>query len=516
MGVYVILTLLISYCLYRLFRKKRVKLRTLTLQEFNRQNKLRIKGCCEVLESFKTDCRYLLNQCFTIDELRLLINQGIQPGDLRQEIIARIKELKGLPLGFIWHDKQKYEVRLTDYYRDMHIWIVGRTRKGKTTLINNMIKHDIQNGHGVGVICYEYDQFLDILSMIPPHRFDDLIIDPPFNPLYLDDNEDINLKIDETLTLFKRIIENTSSQMDEILRHTLYALIKTPNTTLLDIEKLLDRKNNSFRFRLMNKLHIEEQQFWKNTFPQYPKNVHLPLVHRIGSLVGLPESPCRKILCNPDQSLNFARAMQEGRIMLFNLNDGILGAENANLLGRLIIAKFQTSLMTRATSNDRRPFYFYLDEFQQMMEPESLSKLLARGLKYKLSVVIANQETHQIPSDVLHATLGNVGAIVTFALSYDDSCKLSRELKKEVEPEQIQDLGVGETFCKIDKFCFGMQTYAFKREGKHIEFLIERARENYGVKSEEQLTNIEMICLNENEDIFKKLRPEKVFDDRAN
>ena len=384
--------------------------------------------------------------------------------------------------------------------RARHTYIIGKSGSGKTTLLLNMIHQDLKLGNGLGVIAPEQEMITEgILPYIPENRLDDVVYFNPadpnpvsFNPLHLDEGEDIDLKVDENMTIFKRIMGGeTGPRMDEILRQSFYALIELPKTTLLDIPKLLDRENPHYRQQVIAQLTDPETiHFWRDTYPQFDKNAHLPILNRLSRFTR--SKKIRNTTCQTEKSLNFRQLMDTGKIALFNLSDGILGEQNSQLLGQLIVSKFQQATMSRANipEQQRRQFYLYLDEFQTFTSTASASyeKILSRARKYRLALILAHQQTHQIPIELLREIFGNVSTMVAFMVSYDDAKKLAREFiinqdgKLAPTPtEQFLDLKVGETYCKMAGQSFKMkaQRSAAKPNQDMVEKIIERSRTLY-------------------------------------
>jgi hypothetical protein len=229
--------------------------------------------------------------------------------------------------------------------------------------------------------------------------------------------------------------------------------------------------------------------FWKEVYPSFPKDAHLPITNRIGRF--LSAKNVRAMICSPAESLNFRKSMDSGKIMLFNVSDGLLGEQNSQLLGQLIVAKFQTAVMGRAalTKADRRPFYLYIDEFQTFTGTAGTSyeKILSRARKYKLGLVLAHQQTGQIPVGLLREILGNVSTTICFNVSRSDASRFSREFVTEfdgeivnVPEENILRLTVGQAWCKMGRHAFLMHTYlqnAVASEAR-TAYVIEQARRN--------------------------------------
>ena len=162
--------------------------------------------------------------------------------------------------------------------------------------------------------------------------------------------------------------------------------------------------------------------------------------------------------------------MDDGKIMLFNLSDGILGETNSQLLGQLIVSKFQTATMSRANvaKQKRRPLYLYIDEFQTFtgVAATSYEKILSRARKYRLGLILAHQQTGQIPTELLKEIFGNVSTMISFNVSQRDASRLAKEFITEYDGEMIHipegaflGLKVGQAYCKIGRHSFFMQTY---------------------------------------------------------
>jgi hypothetical protein len=480
---------------------KATRQRELTLQEQKRQERLRVEACGETVLFFANNLGYIARSVISKDEISQLIDNGISPEELATTIAKRIEQAEGLILGYQVFDYIQFNVKLPLDSRQRHLYIVGKSGSGKTNLMRTMIFQDMYYGNGLGVIAPEQEMiFEEILPYIPDHRIDDVILFnpsdpncPSFNPLHLDEGEDVDVKVDEVLTIFSRIISgNSGPRMEELLRQSLYALIGRPGVTLLDIERLLDRTDSSFRSYIINSCKDPQQaHFWQNVYPSFPKDAHLPITNRLGRF--LRPKVIRNILCNPKQSLNFRQVMDEGKILLFNLSDGILGEQNSQLLGQLVVSKFQLAVMSRAQmpKESRRQFFLYVDEFQTFTGTAATSyeKILSRARKYKLGLILAHQQTGQIPTQLLKEILGNVSTSICFLVSREDSSKFSKELITtqngeiiNIPEEEILRLKVGQCWCKIGQYAFLMHTYLADQRPDHerAEYIVQKARFNYG------------------------------------
>ena len=475
----------------------------------------RVRECGEVVLFFANNLGYVARQAIDRDELNELIEGGISPDRLSDLLAQRCADVDGPILGHQFYGGARLPVCLPEDLRTRHVYMVGRSGSGKTTLIRNLVLHDLAAGNGLAVIAPEAELLeQELLPLIPRERWDDVVyVNPsdlgapvPLNPLHLDEGEDLDLKVAETLSILHRLFDEEGGsggapRMETILRQALYTLTQIPDTTLLDLEPLLDRQDDSFRKRMVQQLPDEEgRHFWSNTYPAYPKDAHLAILNRLGRL--LKPKVVRSLLCAPGEGLNIRRCMDEGKVLLFNLSDGILGEQNAQLLGQLVVAKIQLAAMSRANSlkADRRPFYLYVDEFQSFCSTaaSSYEKILSRARKYGLGLILAHQQTGQISESVMREILGNVSTVVAFNVSASDARRLSRELVGEVDgqpvptdPRELLALKVGEAVCKIGRNVLPIVTLPVPGSGSDRvrDEVVRRSRVTHGRPAHARLSS---------------------------
>lgn len=504
LSLYGLIGFLAFHLIRRHVRRERERRRR---DELERQERERVRRCSEVVLFLANNLGYIARESISRDELGELIDNGIRPEDLFDEVMRRIEDQDGLVLGYQnfrveGKGEFKVDVKLTQKYRDRHVYVIGKSGSGKTNLLRCMIYQDIMNGNGIGVIAPEAEMIEEeILPYIPDWRVDDVIYLNPadesspvcFNPLHLDEGEDIDRKVEEAFTIFMRVFDTVSPRMEVILRQSLYALIEREGTTLLDIERLLSREDSSFRNRILKDLKNQETAyFFTEVYPSFPKDAHLPVITRLHRLIK-PRN-VRNIICNPRSSLDFRRAMDDGKIMLFNLSDGILGEGQSQLLGQLIVSKFQMATLSRADmpKEERRRFYLYIDEFQTFtgVAKTSYEKILSRARKYGVGLILAHQQTSQIPYDLLREILGNVSTMISFNISAMDASRMSKEFVTEISgevlhipEEEFLKLRVGEAFCRVGRNSFLMRTYLAENFPRYdlSERVREVSRERYGI-----------------------------------
>jgi hypothetical protein len=472
-----------------------------TAQLSAEEDRRRLAGCEQVVKHYVMAYGFIARECISREELGQKIDEGISPQALEQEICDRMREYPGIILGTAANTPN--EIKLPHSWRQRHIYIVGRSGSGKTNIIKNMIWQSLALGEGIGVLAPELELLTEgILPFIPRHRIDDVVFVNPadtkypisFNPLYVDEGENISEKVGDLVTIFKRIVGETGSRMDFILRRSLYALMERKGSTLLDIERLLSPFDDSLRKEIIRTTKDDRViSFFTDQFPRLSKDATLPIISRLDEF--LHSDIIRSLLCQPGESFDFRTAMDDGRILLFNLSDGLLGVQNARLLGQLIVSKIQLALMSRADtlSGERPPFYLYLDEFQAFVgdNKEAYSTILSRARKYGFGLILAHQQTGQLSPDLLQEILGNVSTMLTFSVSAADAKRLSQEYVfegKPLPPQEFINLRTGQAIGKIGTNIFPLTTYLADRQPdvQQVKLVIERSRQNYASRGRQR------------------------------
>lgn len=413
-------------------------------------------------------------------------------------------------------DASHRPVFMREEERARGLYIIGHPGQGKTTLIQNMILQDMEEGNGLIFLTSEEETFTErLLPFIPRHRLADVVYINPrdtsrpvsFNPLHVNRDENFEQKRSQTITILKRLFAEASSnpapRTEVILSHAVSTLMQIPNSTLEDIPKLVNPYDPSFRKWAVEQIRDErDRTFWTDPsqYARFPKDSHLPLFVRLGPL--LDTSSVRSILCTPGHSFNLRQAMDSGKIVLANLADGILGAKEASIIGQLIVSQLQLATMSRADirEHDRLPFYAYLDEFQKFCNTDSVSydDMLARGRRYRVPLILAHQETGQIPDAIMRGIFGTVSTMAAFTISYADAMKLGREMRVE-EASWLQDQPVGHCYCRLARRTFGLRTDPPPEGGSNeqVEEVIRLSRETFGVTATPRVEPAALVSVNE-------------------
>lgn len=340
---------------------------------------------------------------------------------------------------------------IRDKDRGRHIWVVGKTGTGKSTLIANMVIDDIRKGRGVGVIDPHGDLVETVLNYIPNNRVNDVVYFNPadreypmvINPLEVRSKEEGELVVSGLMSVFTKIWANVwSARMEYMLRNSLLTLTEIPNATLSHVLDLM--ADNNYRSYVIDNIKDQAlKDFWVqeyNKLPErYQKEAIAPIQNKVGQFVTSPM--IRRIIDRPISTIKLDEVMDNSMIFLANLSQGRLGEDNATLLGATLITKFQLAAMNRVDTleKDRVPFNLFVDEFQNFAT-ESFVKILSEARKYRLNLMLANQYMAQIPEEVQHAILGNVGSIVSFRVGASDAVILHKEFGEVFSENDLVNL----------------------------------------------------------------------------
>ncbi len=352
----------------------------------------------------------------------------------------------------------KFGIKLDD--RRRHMYVVGKTGMGKTTMLENMVLNDIYAGHGVGVVDPHGDFAEKIINYIPPHRINDVVyfnpadIDFPigFNILETIDPRYRHLVASGLMGVFKKIWPDVwSARMEYILNNTLLALLEFPNTTLLGINRLL--ADDAYRKRVVRNLKDPViKSFWETEFAgyndRYKQEAVAPVQNKIGQF--LSASVIRNIVAQVKSRINIREIMDNRKIFIMNLSKGRIGEDNSRLLGGMLITKIQLAAMERVDTpeKERKDFFLYVDEFQNFAT-ESFANILSEARKYRLDLTMAHQYMEQLDEMVMAAVIGNVGTLVTFRVGSTDAEILAKEFAPTFIETDLVNLTKFQVYLKL-------------------------------------------------------------------
>ncbi len=380
--------------------------------------------------------------------------------------------------------------------RGRHMYIIGQTGTGKSGLLKLLTLSDVFSDNGFAIIDPHGDYAIDVLSYVPAHRLEDVVYFNPadtefpiaFNPMEVTDPALKNHISSELVGVMKRMFDSWGPRLEYILRYTLLALLDYPNSTMLDITRMLTEK--PFRKDVIS--HVEDpvvRNFWTVEFAswndKFASEAVAPVLNKVGAFTANPM--IRNIIGQPTSSMNIREIMDNGKILVVNLSRGLVGEDNAAIMGALMVTKIQLAAMSRAdipNIDDRRPFYLYVDEFQNFAT-DSFAVILSEARKYGLNLTVANQYTSQMEPEVKDAVFGNVGGVIAFRVGADDATGLQKYFEPQFEAQDLIKLHNRHfvTSMSID----GERTPAFSgmtlnippTNANHIAKIIEHSRLMY-------------------------------------
>ncbi len=387
--------------------------------------------------------------------------------------------------------------------RPKHMYVVGKTGMGKTTLLENMAVQDIRNGEGLGIVDPHGSFAEKMLDYVPKERIKDVIYFNPSDtehPIAFNIMEDVgaehrHLVASGLIGVFKKLWPDVwSARMEYILNNTLLALLEYPDSTLLGVNRMLADKE----YRKMVVANVTDpvvKAFWEQEFAKYTDRFAAEATPAIQNKVGqFTANPLiRNIIGQPKSGFDFRRAMDEKKIILMNLSKGRIGELNSQIIGAMLITKIYLAAMSRAAnpSADWPDFYLYVDEFQNFAT-ESFRDILSEARKYRLALVLAHQYIAQMDETVRDAVFGNVGTHIVFRVGPADAEFLETEFTPEFTTDDIVNLGLASIYLKLSidgvpsrPFSAATLPPILKQGESYRNEIIEYSRKNYcGIQQE--------------------------------
>ena len=341
-----------------------------------------------------------------------------------------------------------------------HVYVIGKTGTGKTTLLETLIRQDIEAGRGCALIDPHGDLVERIAATIPAHRKTDAIYfnvpDPSqpygYNPLLHVSAGLRPLVASGLIDVFKKMWADAwGVRMEHILRNALLALLDQPKAALPDVLSIL----NSKTFRLKILAHVENEQvksFWRDEFPKYSFRNQAdgiaPIQNKVGAFLADPK--LRRIVVPDSGGLRLREIMDQGKVLLVNLSQGKIGTDSAALLGALLVTSLGSAAFSRAYQNEaeRRPFFLYVDEFQTFTTL-ALASMLSELRKFGVGMVMAHQYLQQLDPAISAAVLGNAGTLISFRLGAYDAALIAREFEPVFAPVDLLNLPNHHIYLKL-------------------------------------------------------------------
>jgi len=388
--------------------------------------------------------------------------------------------------------------------RRRHMYLIGKTGMGKTTVIENMIAQDIQAGSGVALVDPHGDIADKILDFIPASRINDIVyfnpadIDYPiaFNVLEQVDSRHRHLIASGLVGVFKKIwADSWGPRLEYVLRNAILALLEYPGSSLLGIMRLLVDK--TYRKKVVNKITDPVvKSFWIDEYSKYPDRFQTEAIAPIQNKVGqfLSTFLIRNIVGQVKSKIDMRDIMDSNKILIMNLSKGRVGEDASALLGAIMITKIQLAAMSRVDTpeEERKDFYLYVDEFQNFAT-ESFANILSEARKYRLNLIIAHQYIEQLDELVAAAVFGNVGTIMTFRIGAADAESLVKEFEPFLTEVDLVNLAKYDVYMKLmidgiasDPFsATTLKPLAIAEVESNREKIIKISRERYAEPKDE-------------------------------
>ena len=358
--------------------------------------------------------------------------------------------------------------------RTKHVYVIGKTGMGKSTLLENMAIQDIKNGNGLAFIDPHGQTAETLLDYIPESRKDDVLYFAPFdtdNPIAFNVMEDVgpdrrHLVVSGLMSVFKKIfVDAWSARMEYILSNTLMALLEYPDATLLGVNRMLSEKE--YRKKVIDNITDPSvKSFWVDEFlkynERYMQEAGDAIKNKIGQFTANPI--IRNIIGQPKSSFDIREMMDQKKIIIMNLSKGLIGESNANLLGSMLTTRIYLAAMSRADMGQEEMrnapnFYFYVDEFQSFANA-TFANILSEARKYKLNLTIAHQYIEQMEEEVRNAVFGNVGTTIAFRVGPFDAEVLETVFSPKFLAPDIVNLGFAQIYLSLMIDGIGSQPFS--------------------------------------------------------
>ena len=433
---------------------------------------------------------------------KLAIPIGVQTMDYtrsdRGEIIPERSDPRVNVLGISDYRSVRVPIGIYDEDRLRHIYVIGKTGVGKSKFFLGLMRDDILNGRGFAVIDPHGDMAEEVMMHMTEDRIKDIIIFDPtdskfpfcFNPLDVSKTESKQILAKGFIDIFRKFFgANWNPKLEHVLRMVFLALLDKPDSTVFDIIRALTDKD--FRYQMIETVQDDVvRNFWTNEFAgwssQFNTEAIMPILNKVGQLLSI--EMIRNIFASSENRLDFRQVMDEGKILIVKLPKGKLQEEIMGFLGAMFVTKlFQAAMGRQSLSlKDRRPFFLYVDEFQNFAT-DTFNEILSEARKYGLGLAVAHQFLRQIPAHISDALFGNVGTMVIFRVSSEDALQLKQYFDPFLGAYDLSNLDVRELYCRTlvrggVKDPLSLQTAycpdaTISREG--IEYLYSVSRKKY-------------------------------------
>lgn len=362
---------------------------------------------------------------------------------------------------------------ILDEDRRHHMYLVGQSGTGKSTLLESITRQDLVNGRGFALIDPHGDLASCIAITCPDRRKGQLVywdlpdstVDVSFNPLAASTPETRILAASGVLDVFKKLwLESWGPRLEHLMRYSLLALVETPGASLADIMRLL--VEDTFRKRVAEPLmNGQVREYWLRDYERMSKGERstaiAPIENKVGAFLAHPR--LRSIFCDNSDSRDLRELMDRDGVLVVNLSKGRLGEDATALFGALLVSTLARLGLERADQPEeyRRDFTVVCDE-AQLFTTLSVANMLAELRKYRVQVALANQYLNQLAPEVRDAVFGNVGTVVAFRIGASDAKVLAQVLDADLEPGDLMRLPNHHAYMRL--MVHGSPVQAFSAE----------------------------------------------------
>lgn len=410
-------------------------------------------------------CGMILNQ----DELVSLVHPP-STGVRTEKLVRDAESTKAAPslaighaltLGANEHQGETHQVTLSNDQRTRHLHLIGSSGSGKSTLLMTLIKQDLHRGDGLCVVDPHGDLIDAVIANVPDSRLNDVVLFDPadanypvgFNILQAKSPLQKTILSSDLVATFRRMATSWGDVMDSVLANAILAFVESSRGgTLFELKRFLVEKE--FREEFLDSVTDDAvRYFWENDFPLVAGKPAASILIRLDSF--LRQSLIRNIVCQKDNRLDFRGIMDGRKILLVKLSQGLIGEENAYLLGTMLVSRIYQAALSRQEAHCRPYFWLYLDEFHHFITP-SMERILSGSRKYNLGLVLAHQEFRQLQArslEVASSVLSNCYTRVCFRLGDTDAEKFAGGFSF-FDAKALQNLGVGDAIARVERADF--------------------------------------------------------------
>lgn len=361
------------------------------------------------------------------------------------------------PIGITDFRNQHIPFGIKDVDRLGHLYVLGKTGVGKSTLMLNMAIADILRGNGLAVMDPHGDLVEELLEYIPKERIEDVVyfnatdVEFPtgYNPLFGVSAKHRHIVVSELISTFKKSwADSWGPRLEYILRFCLLTLLEVPDATLADINPLLS--NMLYRNRVLERVrNADVQAFWRNEFDKYPPAFRAesisPILNKMGVFI---TSQVLRNTIRQENTINLRHIMDSRKILIMNLAKGKIGEDVSAFLGSLLLSGLYLATLSRSGTKRRVKFYTYVDEMHCFVSP-SISNILSEARKFGLSLMLAHQYIGQLPDQIRLAVFGNVGTMISFRIGAEDAAALEIEMGPVIRKDDLINLPKYAVYIKL-------------------------------------------------------------------